>query len=120
MAATIRKVVKEDVANKKVGQIYVVSGTHGASDGSIGCKEVAFKNEDKDTADITRMNLNVSDYRVMSGATWKRLSDRDGAAVIVLAWCFSNQWLSNTSADGNTAVASDVGYGTNKAKIAMK
>jgi hypothetical protein len=120
VAATIRKVVKEDVNNKKVRQIYVISGTHGAADGSIGCKDFTFKKEDKALADVTRTNVNVRDYNAMSGASWKELSDRSGSAVIVLAWCYSNQWLSNTSADGNTAVAGQIGYGGNKTKIAMK
>ena len=100
---TLRGLVAEDARTGRTRQIFVITGTHGAADGTVtnGDADVSFKQEDLDSARITRTNINIRDYHQTAPNRWKELSDKGSNAVLVLAWCFSNQWLSNTTANGN-------------------
>lgn len=100
---TIQRLVSEDAKNKSTRVIYIVSGTHGTASGTVdaSCKEIAFKDEDLKSAGITRTNINVRDYTLTSSNKWAELNGKGKNNVIVLGFCYSLQWLSNTSADGN-------------------
>jgi hypothetical protein len=100
--ATIRKIVREDVENGKTRQVYVISGTHGALDGTVNNAgaDIGFKEEDLRAASITRSNINIRNYHELSPNRWQELSDKKNAA-LVLAWCYSYQWTTNDTPDGN-------------------
>lgn len=100
----LRKVVKNDALNKTPRIINVISGTHGAPNGTVTgtCKEINFKIQDLNSANITSKNINIRDYHDMAANRWKALSDQGKNVVHVLAWCYSNQWTTNKSTDGNS------------------
>jgi hypothetical protein len=100
---TLRRLVAEDAQARRTRQIFVISGTHGAADGTVtpDCADVSFKVEDLDSASITRTNINIRDYHQTAPNRWQELSNKGQNAVLVLAWCFSTQWLSNNTANGN-------------------
>jgi hypothetical protein len=97
---TIRKII---VAKGRSVKIIVISSTHGARDGSVdkSYAEVKFKKEDLATANITSNLVAIRNYHETAPNRWQDISDSPSTVVIVLAWCYSNQWLSNTTANGN-------------------
>ena len=99
----LRKLVKQDADNKSTRIINVISGTHGAANGTVtgACKEIQFKKEDLDSAKITSKNINIRDYHMTAPNRWKELSGQGKNVVHVLAWCYSFQWTTKNSADGN-------------------
>ena len=99
---TLRRLVKEDADGRHVRQIYIISSTHGNSDGSVDPEdaEVEFKAEDLQSAGITRTNVNVRDYHQTGKNRWAELRQKTDA-VLVLAWCYSLQWLGNPTDSGN-------------------
>ncbi|MBF0544676.1 MAG: hypothetical protein HQM08_09590 [Candidatus Riflebacteria bacterium] len=99
VAATILKVIK----NKGRVKIIVITGTHGASNGTVdkSFAEVNFKMEDFGTANVSSNLITIRDYHQTAPNRWKEISDSGNKVVIVLAWCYSNQWLSNKTAQGN-------------------
>ncbi|MDC0710182.1 hypothetical protein POL68_17020 [Stigmatella sp. ncwal1] len=101
--ATLRKIVADDANARRTRQVFVISGTHGASDGTVtaASADVRFKEEDLDSARITRTNINIRDYHQTAPNRWKELSDKGQNAVLVLAWCYSTKWLTNATANGN-------------------
>ncbi len=100
---TLRKVVTEDAKSGKKRIIYVITGTHGAAAGTVTAAnaDIKFRDEDLDSARITRTNINIRDYHQTAPNRWKELSDKGENVVLVLAWCFSHQWTTNATADGN-------------------
>jgi hypothetical protein len=92
---------------KKLGptkNIWVISGTHGTAAGTVdaGCAQKDFKDQDRDSANVTSRLIHVKDYHLLAPNVWKELSGKPGETnVMVLAWCFSYQWFSNTSDNGN-------------------
>ncbi len=100
---TLRKIVAEDAASGNKRIVYVITGTHGNSDGTVtkANADVTFKNEDLDSARIARTNINIRDYHETAPNRWKELSDKGKNVVIVLAWCWSYQWTSNSTPGGN-------------------
>jgi hypothetical protein len=98
---TLRDLVK---THKMAKNIYVISGTHGSSNGTVDAtdKDVSFKKEDLDSAKITSSNINIRDYHQTAPNRWKELSQKPGATnIIVLAFCYSRQWFENNGVGGN-------------------
>ena len=95
--------MSEDAASGKKRIVYVVSGTHGSANGTVSwtSADIKFRDEDLDSARITRTNINIRDYHQTATTRWKELSDKGENVVIVLAWCFSHQWTTNATAEGN-------------------
>ncbi len=84
--------------------IWVISGTHGMAAGTVdaSCAEKDFRDQDRDSANVTNRLIHIKDYHLLAPNVWKELRDKPGEAnVLVLAWCFSYQWFSNTSDNGN-------------------
>jgi hypothetical protein len=99
--AVLKAVIK---ANLRTKDVYVITGTHGAADGTVHpeFKELDFREDDLESANRTSSKIHVLKYQTMSPATWKQIHDRAaGSTAVVLAWCFSNQWLANHTANGN-------------------
>lgn len=96
----LRELIKKNGTSKIIN---VISGTHGNPNGTVtgSCKEINFKKEDLDSAKITSKNINIRDYHQTAPNRWKELSDQGKNVVHVLAWCYSYQWTTNKSADGN-------------------
>ena len=99
----IHDLVKDDAESGVTRQIYIISGTHGDSSGAVvpGYKEPDFKAEDIDSSNKTRSNINTRDYHQTAKNRWAELDGKGDKAVIILAWCYSNQWLTNTTPNGN-------------------
>lgn len=100
---TLRRLVSEDASKGDMHVIYVISGTHGASNGTVtaAMADVKFKEADLDSAGITRININIRDYHKMAPNRWTELSNKGPKVVLLLAWCYSYQWLSNSTPNGN-------------------
>lgn len=100
---TLRRLVAEDARSGTHRQIYVVTGTHGRSDGTVtgDCAEIRFKAEDLDSARITRTHIHIRDYHLTAPNRWRELNERGINSVIVLAWCYSHQWTRNPGPGGN-------------------
>jgi hypothetical protein len=43
----------------------------------------------------------VRNYHLLTPHRWKELSQKEEDAVMLLAWCFSYQWLHNNTQSGN-------------------
>ncbi|MGK3965420.1 hypothetical protein WMF38_14740 [Sorangium sp. So ce118] len=100
---TLRRLVGEDAEAGRTRVIYVISGTHGDVDGTVTPEmaDVSFKHEDLGSAGITRSNINIRNYHETAPNRWIDLGGKGENAVLVLAWCYSYQWLSNVSGQGN-------------------
>lgn len=84
--------------------IWVISGTHGTSSGTVdsGCKEPDFKHEDLDSANVTSKNIHIMDYHLLAPNRWKELREKSSKTnIVVLAFCYSSQWFGNDVVDGN-------------------
>jgi len=84
--------------------VWVVSGTHGTSAGTVDptCKEIDFKKEDVSSANVTSKNIKILDYHMLSSNRWAEVADKTGATnVIVLAFCYSQQWFNSVAPQGN-------------------
>ena len=99
----LRDLVSQDAKSSNKRIIYVITGTHGNFDGTVDqtIRDVSFKDEDLDSARITRNSINIRDYHETAPLRWKELSDKGKNVVHILAWCYSNQWTTNTTANGN-------------------
>lgn len=99
----MRDLVSQDAKSSNKRIIYVITGTHGKSDGTVDqtMRDVSFKEEDLDSARITRNNINIRDYHETAPLRWKELSEKGKNVVHILAWCYSNQWTTNTTPNGN-------------------
>jgi hypothetical protein len=89
---------------KQTKIISVVTGTHGDASGCVlpSYKEGNFKTEDLATASTTNSKITLLQYQLLSGNSWKKLRDRNAAThVVVLAFCFSEQWFLNHGPNGN-------------------
>lgn len=84
--------------------IWVISGTHGRSDGTVALAGHVpdFRAEDLDTANQTSKQIKVWDYHLIAPNRWAELRDKPAATnVIVLAFCYSQQWFLNPGPGGN-------------------
>lgn len=83
--------------------IWVISGTHGQKNGTVTADDRLkdFKEEDLNTANKTSKQIHIKDYHLLSPNTWKELDGKPSKTVLVLAWCYSHQWLGNGNHDGN-------------------
>lgn len=98
---TLHQIVKKYGMTKN---IWVVSGTHGMNTGevTVDCKAVDFKYEDLDSARVTSKNIHIKNYHQLCDNTWRELREKPGATnILVLAFCYSQQWFNNSSAQGN-------------------
>ncbi len=98
---TLHDIVKQ---YKLKMNVWVISGTHGTDVGTVDptCKEIDFKREDMSTANVTSKNIKILDYHLMGGNRWAEISGKAGATnIIVLAFCFSQQWFNNVAPLGN-------------------
>ncbi len=99
---TLHAIVKEFGPAKNV---WVISGTHGTTAGTVdpGCVQKDFKDEDRDSGSKTSRLIHVKEYHLLAPNVWKELREKPFATnVLVLAWCFSHQWFSNPSENGNS------------------
>ncbi|HND09799.1 MAG TPA: hypothetical protein PKO07_15165 [Pseudomonadota bacterium] len=99
--ATLHDLVR---TNKMSKNIWVISGTHGMANGTVdaACRETDFKSEDLDSANGTSKQIHIKDYHLLSSNTWKTLREKAGATnILVLAFCYSEQWFWNSGVGGN-------------------
>jgi hypothetical protein len=98
---TLHHLVRELGMN---ANIWVVSGTHGRKDGTVTDKDHApdFRKEDLDAANKTSKQIKVWDYHLLAPNRWAELRRKPaGTNVIVLAFCYSQQWFNNPGPGGN-------------------
>lgn len=77
---------------RETKQIWVVSGTHGMADGTVdaSCHHPDFKYEDRDISRVTSRLINAVDFHHLSERRWDLMQHKN---VLVLAWCYSEQWF---------------------------
>lgn len=98
---TLHNLVRQ---HKMDANIWVISGTHGAADGTVtaGDREPDFKAQDLDSANVTSKQIKIKDYPLLAPNVWAELRQKPAPTnVLVLAWCFSKQWYENGGAGGN-------------------
>jgi NAD-dependent SIR2 family protein deacetylase len=89
---------------KQTCNVWIVSGTHGTAAGTVDplCKETDFKKQDVSSANVTSKNIKILDYHLLSPNRWADVAGKAGATnVIVLAFCYSQQWFNNLAPLGN-------------------
>ena len=99
---TLHAIVKQ---YKQTCNVWVISGTHGTSAGTVDpmCKETDFKREDVSSANVTSKSIKILDYHLMAPNRWAEVAGKPGATnVIVLAFCYSQQWFNNLAPLGNS------------------
>jgi hypothetical protein len=99
--ATLHDIVRQFGMKKNV---WVISGTHGRADGTVSPddREVDFKAEDLDAANKTSKQIHIWDYHLLAPNRWAELRNKPGGTnVIVLAFCYSQQWFLNPGPGGN-------------------
>ena len=104
-ATEVNKTLHDIVKQYKLAcNVWVISGTHGTSAGTVDptCAEKDFKKEDVDSANVTSKNIKILDYHLLSANRWAEIAGKAGATnVIVLAFCYSQQWFNNVAPQGN-------------------
>ncbi|WP_341900111.1 hypothetical protein [Fluviicola taffensis] len=81
----IRKNLGKDMNNVL---IYVLSGTHGDTNGNlVGEKTFFLEDKSKEIQTVKAVNVNQD----TPPNTWKKYFDSK-KAIIILAWCYSNNW----------------------------
>ena len=104
-ATEVNQTLHDIVAQYKMtANVWVISGTHGTSAGTVDptCKELDFKKEDVSSANITCKNIKILDYHLLAPNRWAELKGKAGKTnIIVLAFCYSQQWFNNVAPLGN-------------------
>lgn len=104
-AAEVNTTLHDLIRQHKTSRnIWVISGTHGAANGTVtsAFAEPDFKKEDLDTANTTSKQIHIKDYHLLSTNTWKALREKPGGTnILVLAFCYSQQWFLNNAPNGN-------------------
>ena len=105
IASEVNKTLHDIVAQYKMtANVWVISGTHGTSAGTVDptCREIDFKKEDVSAANLTSKNIKILDYHLMAPNRWAELKAKPGGTnIIVLAFCYSQQWFHNVAPLGN-------------------
>lgn len=99
--ATLRSIVLQH--GQKVN-IYVISGTHGAADGTVQAAfaEIRFKEEDRSTANRISSRISIFDYHLLAPKRWEEMRSKPATtSKFILAFCYSQQWFKNLKPNGN-------------------